>query len=189
MNRPILGIALFPCLIILALVVGLIAQSCAGSNPPDAPFGSVVDINPDQGDISLGGDPDRLQPVPIRAIVLGPDGDPLADVVVRFDLSFAETNSFIVDTDGDGDPDARLFQLVDPNECEEVSLPCDNVPIAQWFGFNAFVDSPFFTLTDDNGIARVIILIRGDAVADPATLTASSGSADPDVNEFSVNAQ
>ncbi len=188
MNRPILGFVLFPCLVVLTLAVGLIVQSCAGGNPPDAPFGSVVDINPDLGDISLG-NPDALEPIPVRAIVLGPDGLPLADVVVRFDLSFAGVNSRIVDSDGDGDPDARLVQLVRSDECEEVGLPCEDVDQSLWFGFNAFDDSPLFTLTDDNGIARMIILISGSAVADPASLTASSGSADPDVNEFSINTE
>lgn len=188
MNKPLLGFALFPCLIALTLVVGLIGQSCAGSNPPNAPFGSTVDINPEPGDIGLG-DPDALEPLPVRAVVLDPEGLPLNDVVVRFDLSFAEENSFIVDTDGDGDPDARLLQLVDPDGCEEVSLPCENVPIEQWFEFGAFVDSPFFTLTNDDGVARLIILISGSAVADPVTLTASSGSSEPDSVEFSVNAE
>lgn len=188
MNKPLLGFALFPCLIVLTLVVGLIAQSCAGSNPPGAPFGSVVEFNIPPSDISLG-NPEALEPMSVSARVLDPDGLPTADVEVRFDLSFAGANSRIVDSDGDGDPDARLLQLVDPNGCEEVSEPCENVDQALWFGFNAFVDSPFFTLTDDDGNAKLIILVSGSAVADPASLTASSGSADPDVAEFSVNTE
>ncbi|MGH7851084.1 MAG: hypothetical protein ACREOP_12370 [Thermodesulfobacteriota bacterium] len=51
----------------------------------------------------------------------------------------------------------------------------------------AFVDSPFETLTDNRGIAFVIILLSGEDIIDPAFLEASTDSGSVDVVEFSVN--
>ena len=182
-KHQILGVAIYPALVIITLIVGL---SC-GPNPPFAPFGSTIEINPAIEDISLE-DPLALEPLQVESHVFGPDGLPLNDVRVRFDLSFAEQNSFIVDTNGDELPDARLLQLVDPNKCKPD--PCDSTPISQWFQQGAFVDSPYTKLTDNRGVARLIILISGSAVADPASLTASLENGDPPaVDDFSVNAQ
>jgi hypothetical protein len=178
-----LGFALFPCLIVLTLVVGLIAQSCGGSNPPFAPFGSEIEILDEIDEITIP--PLTLEPVTMEVLVTGPDGLPLNDVRVAFFLSFSGTNSKVVDTDGDGLGDARALQLVDPDECGDVR--CELVPIEEWFGFGAFKDSGFEKLTDNRGIADVIILISGDNRCIDATLTVSTESGGVDTNDFEVN--
>jgi hypothetical protein len=112
---------------------------------------------------------------------------PLNDVRVFWDLSFAGENSLVADTNGDGIPDARALQLVDPTACPR---DCQLESISTWFFYGAFVDSPFQTLTDDQGISRVIILItnqNGTNIIDPASLEVSTRSGSVDVVEFSVN--
>ena len=52
----------------------------------------------------------------------------------------------------------------------------------------AFVDSPFDVLTDNRGVAFVVILISGDRVIDPARLAASTDSGAIEIVEFTVNA-
>ncbi|MBI2487087.1 MAG: hypothetical protein HYW01_09030 [Deltaproteobacteria bacterium] len=183
MNKPLLGFALFPTIIVLTLIVGVIGQGCAGDNPPFAPFGSEITIlNPIEGIIIP---PLTLEPITVEALVTDPDGLPLNDVRVLFSLSFSGTNSLVVDTDGDGLGDARALQLVDPDACGGVR--CELVPISQWFGLDAFVDSPLEKLTDDRGVADVIILISGDNRCIDATLTVSTQSGAVDTNDFEVN--
>src|SRR3990170_638685 len=167
MEKPqILGIALFPALVISTLIIAL---SC-GPNPPFAPQGSTVEIVNPIDDISIP--PNSIDPTDrIQAFVLDPEGFALNDVRVRFSLTGANQNSLLVDTNGDGVSDARLLQLVDPNKCKPD--PCDLTPIEDWFQQGAFVDSPYTKLTDNRGVAEMIILIandsRGSLVADPAT--------------------
>ena len=100
-------------------------------------------------------------------------------------MSFANENSLVVDTNGDGVSDARALQLVDNNACEPEQ--CIQTSITEWFGMGAFVDSPFDMLTDSRGIAFVIILVSGDVIVDPATFQVSTDSGSVEVVEFSVN--
>lgn len=183
MEKPqILGIALFPALVISTLIIAL---SC-GPNPPFAPQGSTVEIVNPLDDISIP--PNSLEPTDrIQAFVLDPEGFALNDVRVRFSLSFAQENSIVVDTDGNGIPDARALQLVDPDRCKP--QPCDLTPISQWFQQGAFVDSPYTKLSDDRGIAEMIILISDEGADLPATFEASLDNGSVDSFEFTVNVQ
>ena len=192
MNKPLLGFALFPCLIVLTLVVGLIAQSCGGSNPPFAPFGSVVTIVNPLGDFTIP--PDTLAITQrIQAFVQDPDGNPLNDVRVRFSLSFASGLDDVIDTDGDGIGDEAALQLVDPDNCvDDVGVPCDEISsdsLLDLFIFGGTVDSPYTKLADNRGIAEVFILISGDVIVDPASFEASLDNGSVDSFEFSVNAE
>lgn len=164
---------------------------CGGANPPVAPFGSTITFVPAVDDINLCGI--FLEPVLFRALVTNEEGEPLNDTKVNFDLSFAGENSFIIDTNGDGLPDARLLQLVDNKACSP--LKCLNTPIEEWFEQGAFVDSPFETTTNDSGVAEVVVLVpgllnifneTGQILAAEATMTAFSGSAVQTV-DFDVN--
>ena len=155
---------------------------CGGSNPPVAPFGSTIEYIPAVNDINLCGI--FLEPVLFRAIVLNAEGSPINDTIVNFDLSFASENSLIIDTDGNGLPDARLLQMVDNKACSPQD--CLNTPIEEWFAQGAFVDSPFETTTNDSGVAQVVVLApgflnvfddTGQLLAAEATMTAFSGSA------------
>jgi len=154
---------------------------CGGSNPEFAPFGSDVNILTDDINISIPADTlvvRRVQAIVTRQDDFTGEEIPLNNVVVRWDLAFAGPNDIVIDTDGDSVPDARGLQFVNPQGCGEQE--CSLVPISQWFGLGAFVDSPFETLTDDRGIADVLILISGDSNVTDATLEASteSGSVD-----------
>ena len=53
---------------------------------------------------------------------------------------------------------------------------------------DAFVDSPYDVLTDNRGIAFVVILVSGDVIIDPATLAASTDSGAIEIVTFTVNA-
>ena len=183
MEKPeILGIALFPALVISTLIIAL---SC-GPNPPFAPQGSTVVIVNPLNDISIP--PNSLEPTDrIQAFVTDPDGNALNDVRVRFSLSFAQQNSLVVDTNGDGVSDARALQLVDPNKCKPD--PCDLTPIEDWFQQGAFVDSPYTKLANNRGVAEMIILISGDVSVDPATFEASLDNGSVDSFQFAVNTQ
>lgn len=176
--------------LLVSLSIGLIGG--CGENPPSAPFGSTITLIPAPGDISICGT--GLEPTLVRALVTNEDGLPLNGVVVEFFLSFAGENSILIDTDGNGLPDAKVLQLVDNDACDPQD--CIITPITQWFSFGAFVDSGFQDLTNDSGVAEVVILIPGFfnifedtgqlLGADPATLTVVSGSAVV-TQEFSVN--
>ena len=172
MNRKLTGKLLFPTIIIGIFAAGMIAISCGGANPPFAPFGSTVTILDPPSDVTV---PDNaLTTTLVQAQVLGPDGQPLNDVRVTWIASFAGQNDFVVDTDGDNVPDARAVQLADDQACEPAS--CSHTPLSEWFSMGAFVDSPFETLTDNRGIAFVIILLSGEDIIDPAFLEASTDS-------------
>lgn len=181
MRRKLIGQLIFPALVVVFLAAGLAAGGC-GSNPPFAPFGSTIEILNPPGDIVVGA---GLEQMLIQAIVLGPDEEPLNDVRVIWDLSFASQNSFVIDTNGDTIPDARALQLVNNGACSPQQ--CASTPITEWFSMGALVDSPFDVLTDNRGIAFVLLLI-GDAIVDPATLQASTDSGAIDIVTFSVNA-
>ncbi len=182
-KRSKAGLAVFPALILGVLIYGIVTIGCGGANPPFAPFGSEVTIlNPLEGiNIPLN----SLEPVTIQAIVLSEEEEPINKVRVFWTLTFAGQNSIVVDTNGDGVPDARAIQMVDPFACGPQR--CELTPIAEWFAFGAFVDSPFDTLTDRRGVAFVILLVDGNVIIDPATLTASTDSGSVDTMEFSVN--
>ena len=183
MNRKHTGKILFPTIVIGIFAAGMIAISCGGANPPFAPFGSTVTILDPPGDIQIIGN--NLTTRLVQAQVLGPDGQPLNDVRVTWIASFAGQNDLVVDTNGDNVGDARAVQLADDHACEPAS--CSHTPLNEWFAMGAFVDSPFETLTDNRGIAFVIILLSGEDIIDPAFLEASTDSGSVDVVEFSVN--
>lgn len=182
MRRKFLGQLIFPALVAGFLAAGLVAVSC-GSNPPFAPFGSTIEILNPPEDINIG--QNALTQILVQAQVLDPEGEPLNDVRVIWDLSFANQNTFVIDTNGDGIADARALQLVDNNACSP--RQCASTSITEWFSMGALVDAPFDMLTDSRGMAFVLILI-GDTIIDPATLSASTDSGAIDIVTFSVNA-
>ncbi|MEZ4548038.1 MAG: hypothetical protein R3B51_10105 [Thermodesulfobacteriota bacterium] len=181
MRRKLIGQLIFPALVVVFLAAGLVAGGC-GSNPRSRLSARHIEILNPPGDIVVGA---GLEQMLIQAIVLGPDEEPLNDVRVIWDLSFASQNSFVIDTNGDGIPDARALQLVNNGACSPQQ--CASTPITEWFSMGALVDSPFDVLTDNRGIAFVLLLI-GDAIVDPATLQASTDSGAIDIVTFSVNA-
>ena len=183
MNRKLTGKLLFPSIIAVMFVAGIIAISCGGANPPFAPFGSTVEIIDPPSDIFIVDN--GLTVRRVQAIVLGPDGEPLNGVRVTWIASDAGENDFVVDTDGDKVPDVRALQLVDEQACSPDT--CSHTPLQEWHSMGAFVDSPFRTTTDDRGIAFVDILISGEDIIDPAFLEASTESGFVDVVKFTVN--
>ena len=184
MEKPqILGIALFPALVISTLIIAL---SC-GPNPPFCPQGCTVTLINPLDDINIP--PESLQPTfRIQAFVTDTEGFAINDVRVRFSLSFADQNSLVVDTDGDGVSDARALQLVDNGKCKP--KPCDRTPIEDWFQQGAFVDSPYTKLSNDRGLADMIILIPAPdvVIVDPAVFEASLDNGFVTSFEFTVNA-
>lgn len=179
--------------LVLVTIIALVSYSSiggCGGDPTFAPFGSEVEILTEEIDISIP--PNTLEVQRVQAIVTRDDeftGEtiPLNDVVVRWDLSFAGLNSIVVDTDGDGIADARGLQFVNPQGCGQQE--CTLVPISQWFSLGAFVDSPFETLTDNRGIADILILISGDSNVAEATLSASTESGSVDTLEITLGEQ
>lgn len=172
--------------IILVLVVATVSYTAVGgcgNSQLYAPFGSDIQMLNPPSDRTIP--PDSISNFRVQALVTGPDGEPINGVLVRWDLSFAGINDLVVDTDGDGVADARALQFVNPEGCGKQD--CGLVPISQWFSLGAFVDSPFETLTDDRGIADVIILYTGNVVVDPALLEVSTESGAVDSVEFSIN--
>ncbi len=160
MHRALRSLTIFILLGFLGFFMG------CGSNPPFAPFGSTIQFEQELGDVNIP--PGTVNVETIRAVVIDPEGFPLNDVIVEFDLSFAGDEDLVIDTDGDGLPDAPAIQL----------LTTDDVP----------VDSPFETTTDDRGVAAVKIRMTGDIVIDPATFTGSLENGTAASFEFSVNA-
>lgn len=127
MNRTISGKALFPGVLICLFAVGATLYSCGGANPAFAPFGSTIVIL--QPPLSITIPPNSLEPLRIQAQVLDPEGLPLNDVRVFWDLSFANQNFLRVDTNGDGVSDARALQLVNNNACSPQQ--CLQTPISE----------------------------------------------------------
>ena len=176
---------------LIAISIGSVG-GCGGSNPPQAPFGSSLTFIQALEDINICGE--GLEPQLFRVLVTNEQGSPLNDVSVNFDLGFASENSFLIDTDGNGEPDARIFQMVDNDACSPNK--CLNTPIEEWFSSGAFVDSPYETTSNDTGVAEVVIIFPGFLNifnetgqllgADPTTLFAFSGSASESV-EITVN--
>jgi len=176
---------------LIVISIGIIG-GCGGSNPPEAPFGSTLTFIQAVEDIQICGE--GLEPRLFQVVLTDPVGNPLNGVSVNFDLVFGTENSLLIDTDGNGIPDARLFQMVDNEACSPNK--CMNTPIDEWFISGAFVDSPFETITDDTGVAQVVIIFPGFfnifndtgqlLAADPTTLTVFSASSTESI-EISVN--
>jgi hypothetical protein len=176
----------FPIAIIMAIVV-ITGYSC-GSNPPFAPSGSTVTMLNPPGDITIR--PNAFEIIEVEAEVENENGEPLNGVRVFWTLSFAGASSFCIDTNGDGLPDQRCLQLIDPEACPRDCALQESV--SDLFFFGALVDSPWQTVTDDRGISRVEILIsnqNGENIIDPATLEVSTRSGSVDVQPFAVNTQ
>jgi len=180
MKKSSLALALFPLAIVFIVALGL---SCAGTNPPSAPFGSTVSLLDPPGDVTLPRGTQFL--LEVKAQVLDPDGLPLNDVKVDWRLSFAGANDLVEDTNGDGIADARALQFVDPDACEEVGLSCELVDSKFYVAFGALKDSPVLTLSNNSGVSRILILAFGDFPVDPANLEVSIAT-DVDNTDFSV---
>jgi hypothetical protein len=184
MNKTLLGVALFPAIVVSTLIIGVIGLSCIGSNPPFAPFGSTIEIVNPPGDINIP--ENTLTTIRVQALVRDPDGLPLNDVRVVWDLSFASPNDLVIDTDGDGLGDTPALQLIDPDACGDVS--CDLLTIEELFEFapDAFVKSPFTTKTDNRGVSDVVVLILGRVSIEPASLEASLENGSVDGVNFNI---
>lgn len=163
------------CVFVMLLWVG------CGTNPPSAPFGSTVTMIDPPGDITIP--PDTQVFIDVRAIVLDPEGFPINDVKVDWSLFFTNMNDLVFDTDGDGIADAQALQFVDPFACGQVD--CALVDSSFYPSLGALVDSPFQQLTNNQGVARILILAFGDFPVDPTTLEISIGT-DVDTAAFSV---
>lgn len=185
-NRVRAILSQFPIVIVMAIVV-MTGYGC-GSNPPFAPAGSTVTILNPPGDITIR--PDAFEIIEVEAIVENENSQPLNGVRVFWSLAFAGASSLCFDTNGDGLPDERCLQLIDPEACpRDCAL---EQSVSDLFFYDALVDSPWQTVTDDRGISRVEILIsnqNGTNVIDPTTLQVSTRSGSVDSVEFSVNAQ
>ena len=184
MHKTLLGLALFPMLIVIMLIVGL---SC-GPNPPFAPAGSIVTITNPPGDITIP--LNTTTTIPVQAFVTEADGvTPLNDVRVDWDLSFANPQSLVIDTNGDGVGDTPALQLIDPNACGNVN--CEDLTIPELFAINPlpFVKSPWHTQADNRGISNVLVLINGNVHIQPATIQVSLENGSVAVVTFNVNAQ
>lgn len=183
--------SLFTVLFVTLISFGLIGG--CGTTAPEAPQDSTITLVPGVDDISIC--TSGLQTRLIRAFVTGPDGFPLNDIAVTFDVSFAGDQSLIIDTDGNGIGDSALLQLVDNDACPGAT-GCSGTPISDYVSFGALQDSPFIDITDDNGIAEVVIIIPGFfnifddtgqlLAADPASIAVFSGSA-VITDDFGVN--
>jgi hypothetical protein len=191
MNRTMLGLALFPILIVFMLIIGL---SC-GSNPPFAPANSAVTlVDPPQ---SITIPPNSLNEETVQAFVTKTDASgntvPINSVRVFFSLSFAGPQDLVEDTNGDGVADAHALQLVNPDHCGTTNFcgndvpSCECTPIEEQVSMGAFVDSPFETLTDNRGVATVIILMSGNFPVNPATLEANLGNGQAVTAQFAVS--
>ena len=177
---------------LVVISIGIVG-GCGGSNPPEAPFNSTLTFIQAIEDINNCGD--GLEPRLFQVVVTDQTGAPLNGVSVNFDLVFGTENSLLIDTDGNGIPDAKIFQMVDNEACSPNK--CMNTPIDEWFISGAFVDSPFETITDDTGVAQVVVIFPGFfnifndtgqlLGADPTTLFAFSG-ANAESIEIGVNA-
>ena len=176
---------------LVVISIGIIGG--CGSNPPEAPFGSTLTFILGLEAINICGE--GIEPDIYQVLVTNAEGSPLNDVLVSFNIGFGSENSLLIDTDGNGDPDSRIFQMVDNDACSPNK--CMNTPIEEWFISGAFVDSPFETTSNNSGVAEVVVLFPGFfnifnetgqlLGADPTTLSAFSGSATTS-QEITVNA-
>ena len=139
----------------VAVICFGLAGGCGGANPPVAPFGSTLTFILGEEDINICDE--YLKGEIYQVLVTNAEGSPLNDVLVNFNIGFGSENSFIIDTDGNGLPDARIFQLVDNNAC--FPNKCTNTPIAEWFGMGAFVDSPYPTTSNNSGLSWILLPI------------------------------
>ncbi len=159
----------------------LMMISCAGSNPPVAPAGSVIEFQTDLEGLEIcirGGEPTR-----IGVRVEDEDGRLLNGVKVTYNLGFAHSSSDIVDTDNDGIGDEPLLAFLFNGDTQR----------------GDYRASPFVTTTDDSGVAEAWIYIPGylnlrrgelsqEAVAaDPVFLEVFSGGAQPAADNFDLN--
>ncbi|NIT14407.1 MAG: hypothetical protein GTN99_09265 [Candidatus Dadabacteria bacterium] len=162
---------------------------CVGDNPPQAPFGSTVSIVNPPNDINIPQEAITLEVV--EALVTGPDGQPLNDVLVEWRLFGTGVNQLLFDTDGDGVPDVGGLQMIDNEACGG-PLKCSQIPIPELLGNpdfrDAFVDTPFITITNDFGVAEISILITGQVVFDPTTLEISLLNGETDSVQITLNA-
>ncbi len=190
MHKTLLGLALFPILIVFMLIIGL---SC-GPNPPFAPANSAVTIVAPPQSITIP--PNSLNEETVQALVTKTDTSgntvPINSVRVFFSLSFAGPQDLVEDTNGDGVGDAQALQLVNPNGCGHNfcgnDVPsCECTPIEEQASMGAFVDSPFETLTNRSGVATVIILMSGNFPVNPATLEANLGNGQAVTVQFDVS--
>ena len=174
--------------IILFVGLSFLEMSCMGDNPPVAPFGSTVSIINPPTDITSPQEAITMSVV--EALVLSPEGLPLNDVLVEWRLFGAGVNDLLFDTDGDGVPDVGGLQLIDNKACDG-SLKCSQIEIPVLLSTpafrDAFVDTPFLTLTNKRGISEIAILISGEVVFDPTTLEASLLNGSVDSADISLN--
>lgn len=173
-------------LLIATVIFGL---SCVGGNPPHAPFGSTVEIINPPGDVNIPENAITVQIV--EALVTGPDGEPLNDVLVEWRLFGTNVNDLLIDTDGDGVPDVGGLQIIDNEACGS-PLKCSQIEIPELLGNpdfrDAFVDTPFPTITNRFGISEISLLISGEVVFDPTTLEVSILNGETDNIEITLNA-
>ncbi|MCH7927586.1 MAG: hypothetical protein IID03_06310 [Candidatus Dadabacteria bacterium] len=173
------------CLLFSIAVFGL---SCVGGNPPQAPFGSSVEIVNPPNDISIAQDAITIQI--IEALVTGPDGQPLNGVLVEWRLFGTNINDLLFDTDGDGVPDVGGLQIID-NEACGLPLKCSQILVTELLGNpafrDAFVNTPFINITNDFGISEISLLISGEVVFDPTTLEISLLNGTTDSIQISIN--
>lgn len=176
---------------IIFIAIGSIGG--CGTSAPEAPFGSTLTFIPEPEGVSicLVG----LDTILVRVLLTDPAGIPLNDVAVTFDVGFAGDNSLLFDTDGDSLGDSSLLQIVDNDACPD---DCTNAMISEFAGFGALRNSPFEDITDDFGVAEVLLIVPGffnlfedtgqTLAADPATVTVFSGSA-VITTDFEVNTE
>lgn len=173
---------------LLLVVTTIFGLSCVGQNPPQAPFGSTVEIVNPPDDINIP--PNTITIQVVEALVTDPEGQPLNDVLVEWRLFGTGVNDLLFDTDGDGVPDVGGLQIIDNEACDG-PLKCSQIEIPELLGNplfrDAFVDTPFPTLTNSFGVSEISLLITGDVVFDPTTLEVSLLNGTTDNVEISLN--
>lgn len=185
-------------LLLVLCGIGIIQSGCTGSNPPTAPFGSTVQIVNPPSDINVG--PEGVTVRVVEALVTGPDGLPLNDVLIEWRIFGAGVNDLFFDTNGDGVPDEGGLQLIDDEACyaddpttpqDESALKCSQIPVNQLLANpqyrDAFVDTPFPTLTNDHGISEVAVLLTGASVFNPTFIEVSLGNGSVDSVQVTLN--
>jgi len=183
------------CLIVISL--GLFV-GCSDINEGEiAPDGSTLTFSLGPTGIQSCGT--GIEPELYRVVVRNSEGQPLNGVRVTFDLTFAELNSLplVIDINGDGIAETPFIQLIDNNAC--FPEQCLRTPINQWFEQGAFVFSPVDIVSDNNGVAEIIILYSGAFTIfertgiflrfDPAIIRAFSGTASAQEIELEINTE